>query len=486
MEQDNQKDFKNEKKRQARKVKKQEHNQTKSQRKEQKSKIDEAKKLAAKSKKTIDSQYNSLSSRFVRLVQKINSWLDRIINSPTSSMLFALLISLVFFVSLTGFNSSFNRNIASGDTIKDVPLQAIYNSEVFEVQGLPETVDLTLVGDRSSISATRSSGAYEAYVDLTGLREGKNYNVPIRHKGIVGDLRVVSSPTTVDVTIERKVSQSFALDSTLINTNQKDGVYIVGTPVLDTSSVIVRASQATLNEISAVRAMIDVSSVNQVGDYTQQAQLVAFDQDGLPMNVDILPSEVTVDFNVSSPNKDVRLNIIPQGTPKEGYAISSLVANNESTTIYAPQEVLDTITEIDVFVDVEGLSSDDKIIATVPLPAGVSKTTVDRVGVLVTFGPAVTERIPVRMSYANNSGYRLEIIGSDLVDVVVTGTQERIDELKKQMAENDANNTPLTVYFDLTGLTPGRHDNVPLNIRATDSALRYELVRNAISISISE
>lgn len=489
MEQENKQDSAKFNKRQKRKIKKVEIGKAKVVKKEQKNRIDDAKQIANKSKMTINSQYNSVSNRFVRVVQKINSWLDQIINSPSSSKLFALIIAVFFFVSLTGFGSSFTQSIASGDTLKDVPLNATYNDEVYEVRGLPETVDLTLTGDRSSISATRTTGNFEAYVDLTGLKEGKNFNVPIRYKGIVGDLRVDSNPTNVDVTIEKKVSQSFSLDHMYINTNQKDGVFILGTPVIDTSSVIVRASKETLNEISSVRAVIDSSVVNQVGEYTQQANIIAYDQQGLPLNVDIIPKDVRVTFKVTSPSKDVKMNIIPIGTPKDGFAISSLVANNETTKIYAAQEVLDTMESIDIFVDVDGLSKDDKIIASVPLPAGVSKTTVTNVGILVKFGPSVSETITVPLRYTNNSGYTVRT-ESQHADVVVTGTRERIDALKTQMAEQNASSSqtppPISIFFDMAGLTPGRHDNVPLQVRANDATLRLELVRNTINITIGE
>ena len=63
-----------------------------------------------------------------------------------------------------------------------------------------------------------------------------------------------------------------------VNTNKMDKIYALGTPEFEKDTVIIRASQQTIDRISSVNALIDVSNVS--GDIVAEAPLVAYNNDG--------------------------------------------------------------------------------------------------------------------------------------------------------------------------------------------------------------
>ena len=50
------------------------------------------------------------------------------------------------------------------------PVTAVYNEELYVVEGLPKTVDITLIGQRRHIFLAKQSPSKGVSVDLTGLK----------------------------------------------------------------------------------------------------------------------------------------------------------------------------------------------------------------------------------------------------------------------------------------------------------------------------
>ena len=66
----------------------------------------------------------------------------------------------------------FNEN--SAEILKSQPVTAIYNEEAYVIEGLPETVDITLIGSKTDLYIAKQSVAHEVRVDLTGLKPGQH------------------------------------------------------------------------------------------------------------------------------------------------------------------------------------------------------------------------------------------------------------------------------------------------------------------------
>lgn len=112
-----------------------------------------------------------------------------------------------------------------------------------------------------------------------------------------------------------------------------DPAFILSSATFDTTEVLIRASQDTINSIAFVKALIDVTDVDAT--FTTEAQIVAYDNNGLIVNCDIIPEFVTVTVVVTQPTKQVPIIVRPIGKLVEGYAIDEIALDNSIVTISA-------------------------------------------------------------------------------------------------------------------------------------------------------
>ena len=244
-------------------------------------------------------------------------WFDRILFNQRNGKVISLILAIILYVAIN-FNIGeviFESPITSGVTIDNIPVTIISNQEVYEVSGIPTEVKAYVVGDLSDITLIRTQKAYSVVVDLSGLLEG-THEVSLSAKDFSSRVEVALQPSTAVVTIQKKISQHFDLEYDYINTDKMSQEYVLSDPVFNDTEIIIRASQDTLDQIGIVKALIDASGVS--ADFTQTAPIVAYDQNGNRMNVDIMPASVNVSVGVTSPNKTVNISVLPQGEIPKG------------------------------------------------------------------------------------------------------------------------------------------------------------------------
>ncbi len=439
-------------------------------------KLELAKKIAEQSQKVFKT-YNSIEFIFMRIVRFFSTWIDRLLFSPNSGKIVSLILAVVLYVAIN-FNIGeiiFETPITSGVTIDAIPVTVISNDEVYEVSGLPTEVKAYVIGDMSDITLIRTQKVYSVVADLTGLLEG-THEVKLTPKDFSTRVEVALSQSTAVVTIKKKVSQHFNLEYDYINTDKMNQEFVLSDPKFMDQEIIIRASQDTLYKIGIVKALIDASGIT--ADFTQDAPIVAYDQDGNKMNVDIIPSFVQVSVGVSSPNKTVGINIVPNGDIPAGKAIENITLDQQTVTIYGKDSVLQSIDTIQVPIDATTLTTDTSLVADIPLPTGVKKTSVSRVNMQITLGEGVSGRVEgVYIQFINNvNGYRFTLINS--VDTVtgidLFGTQTNVDNVTSD---------DFYVYFDMSKLEVGEQD-VQLLMRSYKPLVKASLVKQTIRINV--
>ena len=427
-------------------------------------KLELAKKIAEQSSKVFKT-YNSIEFIVMRVVRFFSTWIDRLLFSPNSGKIVSLILAVVLYVAIN-FNIGeiiFETPITSGVTIDNIPVTVISNDEVYEVSGLPTEVKAYVIGDMSDITLIRTQKVYSVVADLTGLLEG-THEVKLTPKDFSTRVEVALSQSTAVVNIKKKVSQHFNLEYDYINTDKMNQEFII------------RASQDTLYKIGIVKALIDASGVT--ADFTQEAPIVAYDQDGNKMNVDIIPSSVQVSVGVSSPNKTVGIEIVPNGDIPNGKAIESITLDQQTVTIFGKDSVLQSIDTIQVPIDATTLSADTSLVADIPLPTGVKKTSVSRVNMQITLGDGVKGRVEdVYIQFINNvNGYRFTLVNSNdtVTGIDLFGTQANIDNITSD---------DFYVYFDMSKLEVGEQD-VTLLMRSYKPLVKASLVKQTIRINV--
>ena len=439
-------------------------------------KLELAKAIAEQSQKVLRT-YTNIESLFMRFVKFFSTWIDRVLFNQRNGKIISLMLAVVLYVAIN-FNIGeviFESPITSGVTIDKIPVTVISNQEVYEVSGLPTEVKAYVVGDLADITLIRTQKAYSVVADLSGLLEG-THEVTLTAKDFSSRVQVALEPSTAVVTIKKKISQHFNLEYDFINTNKMSQEYVLADPSFSDTEIIIRASQETLDKIGIVKALIDASGVTQ--DFTQEAPIVAYDQYGNKMNVDIMPSTVSVNVGVSSPNKTVAISIVPNGEIPNGKAIESIVLDQQNVTVFGKESILSTLENIQVPIDASTLTTNTSLVADIPMPSGIQKTSVSRVNMQITLGDGVKSSVnDVFIQYVNNvNGYRFNLVNADdtKTGIDLFGTQANLDTITAD---------DFYVYFDMTNVVEGEQE-VQLYLRSYKPLVQATLQKQSIKINV--
>lgn len=444
--------------------------------KDSESKLELANKIARQSKKVVKT-YATIEDGLFKGVRWLSSWIDRILFNPRYGKIVSLALAVLLYLTVNFTNTSLSNNIQSVFELPSVPVTINYNSDMFEISGLPGEVAAYVMGEMSDVQLVRTQKSYSVVADLSGLTEG-TYQVKLQPKDFSERVNVKLEPSTAMVTIKKKVTTQFDLSYGFINTDKLDNIYILGEPQFEATKVNVRAASDTLDSIAFVKALIDVSG--KTADFEQDAVLVAYDQTGTPVKADIIPSTVKVNVKVTSPSKDVPVAVELQGEMPEGKAIEEIIFDHSSVKIYAQQSVLDKLDKVSVQLDATKLTSDTKMYQTITLPTGVRQINPARVNMDIKLGDAVSKTIDnVAINAINNTNrYNVQTKDDQIaVSVTVYGTQANVDKITAG---------DIYVYFDMKDLQPGEQE-VTLQVNQdAGTYVKYTLQQASLTVNVTD
>ena len=420
-----------------------------------------------------------------------DSKIEKVLNQPNVLLYLSLSLAIVLFfivdrnaVSFVGRDAEFLTNI---------PVEVKYNSSAYVVEGVPETVDVTLVGKKLEIYLAKQLGDSKVVVDLTDYQASNNpIRVKLNYNKAVKNVEYKIDPTYVTVTIKEKVSDSKTISYDLMNQDELDPKLSVKSVELSKSNVKVRGSQETIDSIATIKALIDLKNSDFVkaGTYTvDNLNLVAYSANGrIVEGAEIVATNVSAKIELNSYSKKVAVQVNTTGSLVDGKAISSITingvdANEYETTIYGDEEALESIDKIPVSIDVEGQGNNGQksYNVTISRPAGVRSISDESIAVVMNFGEAKQKTITIdgirTTNIPNGLIANLATASDKLVEVQVIGTESIINSL-------DAENANIYAYVDLTGMTTGEY-SVPVQVHGSDSRLQYIVTKN-VKIVISK
>ncbi len=436
-------------------------------------KLNAAKKIANKS--SSNGFFESIEKLGIRFFRWTSAVIDRIFYTKSYAVVFAFLLACLSYFIVNFNDSSITNALSSSKTLTNVNVTSRYNSESFEISGLPTTCDVTLTGDAANVNNAATKSGY-CLINLEGYTEG-TYTVDLTATGYGDSVSTVIKPSQVTVTLKPKTTAQFDLSYDYINQNQLDSKYILGEPEFSTGSnkVNIRASQDTLNSIALVKALIDVSG--QTGDFEVEAPLVAYDANGKVVDAEIVPSSITAKVSITSPSKTVPIKLNVTGEAPSGFSLESVTMNHQTTVIYASEDVLANVNEVSVSLDLSTITSDSEIIQPVILPAGVNASDVTMVNLKATLGTTVTRTIEdITLNSANNdNSYGVSYADTLKVSLTISGTQSNVDSVSA---------SDFYVYVDFAGLEPGTYD-LPVQVTInTTSYVNVEVSPKNLNITL--
>ena len=165
-------------------------------------KLETAKKIASKT--TSKQQYETVEENIFKLLRWVSSLIDRLFFSTKYSGLFALLLACLAYFIATYDGSS--NVLSSSKILTNVSINARYNSETFELSGLPQACEIVITGEAANVNNAASKKGY-CQVDLEGYTEG-THTIKMNAVGYGDNVSTIVSPSEVTITLKKKIPSS--------------------------------------------------------------------------------------------------------------------------------------------------------------------------------------------------------------------------------------------------------------------------------------
>lgn len=426
-----------------------------------------------------------LSKLIYRIIEALggkNNSFDKILNNPNTLIFLSLICAFATFIAVD--LKILNLSETEAVVLSNQSVVAEYNEEAYVVEGIPETVDIVLMGKKSSLYLAEQLGDHKLTLDLTDYTEG-THKVNIKYNNPINTLDYKLDPSRVTIVIYPKVSESRTLTNDILNTDKLDEKLIISSMELNKSEVTIKSYKEKLNTVASVKAIVDANALNAngAGTYTlDNVKLVAYDERGTEMSdIEIVPETVTATVIISSPSKTVPVKIVPVGEVASGSAISSITSNVNNVTLYGEEATLNKIENVEVKIDVSGLSSNKTYQETIVKPNGVrsiSSTAATIKVVMEEETSKVFDNIPITFENLDTTKYNAQALSAEdtKVSVVVKG----VDVLLNKLTSDD-----IKAYVDLSDLQEGTIE-VPVMVTGNDNKLTYTSRTTKVKIKISK
>ena len=397
--------------------------------------------------------------------KKNSKGIEKLLGKKQTLIVISLLLALaVFFIIDSESNTIIDQY---AEVLYNQKVTATYNEEAYVVEGLPDNVDITLVGQKRHIFLAKQYPSSGVTVDLTGLKPGQ-HKVTLKYTQQLKSIDYRLDPSTVTVTIYDKVSQTKSLTYDILHQDNLDSKLNIDNIELDRSEVIVKGAEYKLDKVATVRALVDVDDfpTQEAGELTlKDVPLVAYDTNGKVVDVEIVPKNVTAKVTISSPSKEVPIEIVPKDV--------------DTVTVYGSQEALDRLDSLEVEVDVTGLDDDEEYTVTLKRPNGITEISEKTITVNVAIDDSTTKEFD-NISIATENldpAYSVQALSEadSKVTVVVTGSKSIIDSIDSSI---------INAYVDLDGLGVGEHE-VEVKVRGDDVKLNYASKTKRVKVRIT-
>ena len=407
--------------------------------------------------------------------------IENFLTTKKALLVISLIIAFIAFYTLDKDSNIMMNNYA--ERLNNEPVTAIYNDESYVVEGIPKSADVVLIGNKSNIYLAKQYPTKGITVDLRELSVG-THKVELKYSQSFSFVDYTIDPSYVTVVIYDKVSSTREVGYELLHRENLDSKLDITDVTLNKSEVTIKGNEKTLEKVGYVKALIDLSNlVNpKSGSMTiKNCNLVAYDNDGKAVDVEILPENVEATLKLTSSSKTVPIKVMPEENTSLalGYAISSLTPSSNSIEIYGSEDNLAKIEYVPVYVDISGVSENQTYTVNIKKPNGVRDISIKTITVNLTITKeSQIEVNDVRIIHENLAdGLVVMTMSEDDVktSVIVKGSETAIKEL-------DA--SKITATIDLAKYTsPGDYE-VDVKVSGDDVRLSYESKTTKVKVMI--
>ena len=419
--------------------------------------------------------------KFGKRTDKFEKWLVR----KNTLIMISLLLAIVLFFSVN--NKAVVLVDSYAEVLYDQKVEAMYNNESYVIEGLPDTVDVTLIGRKVDMYLAKQLSTGTVSVDLSNLKPG-THKVNLNYESVINSINYTLNPSSVTVIVYPKVSSTKTATIDVINRDSLNTKMSISNVTIDQSEIIIKGAEHTISEVATVRALVDIKKLvdPQVGVMKlEDVPLIAYDNNGKVVDVEMVPSKVTATINLDAPSKEVPIKVVPIGEVLFGKAINTMTSSESKVTIYGSRDVISSIEYIPIEVDVTNLSTNKDFNVSIPIPKGVRELSVNTTKISITLGNEETTEINDVVINSINldpnykaQAYKEEGISDKnenvVTTVIVKGTKDVLNSIEKSNVK---------AIVDLSGLKEGVHE-VAVIVTGDDARATYSPKITKIKIRI--
>ncbi|RSD21173.1 CdaR family protein [Mesobacillus subterraneus] len=407
--------------------------------------------------------------------------MDRWMDNPWFIKAVALVLAILLFGSVPKNEPGKPGDVSvpsdeKVETVEEVPVKRIYDTDTLVVSGVPETVSVTLQGPKNLVQQAKTLRNFEVFVDLTDAEIGKQ-RVPITIKDISERLTVTIEPGYANVSVQEKVTKEFRVDAEFSGNIVEDG-YIAEKPTVKPNRVQITGAKDMIDKITYVKATVN-SSGKLTDTITREASVLALDKDMNKLDVIIDPQTVDVTIPVKSSSKKVPIDIVRKGNPPGGVTINDIKLETNEAEILAPPDVLEKTENVRVEVDLSKIDEDTELTLPVIIGNGVLKVSPELVKVSVDVtkeSEKTISNIPIEIEGVEDD-YEVGFLNpsNGQTNITVAGPNDLVSPL----AAGD-----FKILIDVSGLDEGNHE-VDMKVTAPQN-ITWKLVRQKASVTIAK
>lgn len=436
--------------------------------------------------------YNLIDKAIVipisRVIYNINDYqkkhsgkFEKLLNRPNVLIYFSLFLAIILFLLVD--TKAVNLINEEAEIINNQPVKVIYNEEAYVVDGVPEDVDITLIGRKSDLYLAKQIGEHEVVLDLSGYTEGQ-HKVRLKYNHSIESVKYKIDPSIITVKISEKISQSKVITYDILNEDKLDPKLSIKNITLDRSEVIIKGSNEHLEEVAKVKALIDLEAakLTDKGEFTLDSiPLVAYNKEGDKIEkIEIVPEKINAVVEVDSYYKEVPVKVQTQGKLAPGFALDKVEPSVSKIGVYGSKEEIEQLKFIEANIDINGLTEDKSFTVNIKRTPGVRHLSEKVINVDVKLGTETTKEFADIQIEAVN-------LGSDFTITALTGDDRVVTVIAKAVknAIEGIDESAIRAEIDLSGLTAGNHE-VPINVYSDDVRVRLTPKTSVVNVRISK
>jgi YbbR domain-containing protein len=408
--------------------------------------------------------------------KRFEKWLS----NSTTILFVSLFIAVYMFIAVDQNIISYSENSAT--VLKNQPVIVQYNEEAYVIEGVPDTVDITLIGSKANLYFAEQTPSQGVVLDLSGLKPG-SHEVDVAYNKVLPSIEYSVNPSAITVNIYSKISETRTLTKDILNQDSIDETLIIDNIAISTDKVVIKGAEKDLEIVANVKALVDMNNIVEqaVGETVlTDIPLRAYDENGSVVDIEIVPETVDAVITITSPSKEVPIELVPTGEVSFGLAINAIIPSATKVTLYGDEEILNNITSVEVLVDVSDLKENKTFKLELPTIVGVKSMNVKNINVEVSLDKSAERELDGISIDVENLDDDLKVQGvsgdDTKVAVSLVGVQSVIDAIQP---------ADVKAYLDLSGLSAGTHE-VNVQVSGEDSRVIYSSKTTKVNIIISK